>query len=979
MKKATIIIYTVLLLLCAIFLAACGHEHTPGKAVRENEIAPTYEQDGSYDEVIYCTECNEEISRTKKSTPKLTDADTVYTILFVVEGKVTEVPTRKGEIPVFNGTPQKEESVEYVFTFKGWNKELVAATEDTTYVARFTKELREYDVTFTCDGNTVATSKVKYSENISFPADKKAPEKNGAVLFMWTNTSEPCKGDTVCEARFGWGDPEALKWAYNYEIIKYSGIYDGDYDTDPRANAFLYLTLSERHDHNEEILQRVLMHIRSLITPGQEPSFTAGPFWHYASVSLAFMVSKYTPTIWNELSADEKARIDLLMECYAVATCFVSDDDNNYKTGVSLMGNHNKSWNPNHRLAMTLPIVASTVYFSYGGANGAEYVNNIFLNFDYDSFISKFDNYGFSRIKTCWSTPGYLENGVRSPGAKELLTSGGTAIYATKNDGGDLIGLTLGENLGSGVGVKGNYFTYFGIPLTNLAGIVEHMYAYTYSGGAVVSDSSAMPGGVDKEGKPLAYIIDGTKSPVEGEIGMMYEMISGDGMGIRSAITYSSHDLNLVVQSMAALEFVGAYEHDKTSELFKKIWIGNTDVIYKYTHGYHGFSLGQGREDFDNETTKYTLWKTYWLSQYAHELTLYRDINYQDYGAELNSPVNSYKYDESNAQMITLPNVSRDNFEFKGWFFDEDFTLTELDGLKIENGKLLIPRGYSSHVKLYAKFLINGNFKQIIYPKNVALPENAPHVFEIGSVTPLLDGSRDGYLFAGWYRDAALTVKITEISATDDSDVTLYAKWTAIYIDEDFTKNTTTDVLSAGTVGSLSVNGNNGSSSFSAQDGHLVWRSSAGWGFTYLNNNMIRNGSSDVFTTVLSLARPNGQNVAPIYFRLRDANKNDIKPFSITSADNAVKVDGVAIMTVPEIKDGFATLKITVDFANGRVYYYDGDNTLLYTQVEPALTTSFRQNLHEAVGAPNLVCNPTNGQTLSILIDKILVFEGGIS
>ena len=43
------------------------HTHTPGTPVRENEVPATCTQDGSYDEVIYCTECGEEISRETKT------------------------------------------------------------------------------------------------------------------------------------------------------------------------------------------------------------------------------------------------------------------------------------------------------------------------------------------------------------------------------------------------------------------------------------------------------------------------------------------------------------------------------------------------------------------------------------------------------------------------------------------------------------------------------------------------------------------------------------------------------------------------------------------------------------------------------------------------------------------------------------------------------------------------------------------------
>ena len=44
--------------------------HTPGTATRENETAATCTADGSYDEVVYCSVCNTEISRNHKTTAK---------------------------------------------------------------------------------------------------------------------------------------------------------------------------------------------------------------------------------------------------------------------------------------------------------------------------------------------------------------------------------------------------------------------------------------------------------------------------------------------------------------------------------------------------------------------------------------------------------------------------------------------------------------------------------------------------------------------------------------------------------------------------------------------------------------------------------------------------------------------------------------------------------------------------------------------
>ena len=48
--------------------------HTPSESVRENDVSATCFAAGSYDEVVYCSVCHEEISRVKKTTPIDEDA-----------------------------------------------------------------------------------------------------------------------------------------------------------------------------------------------------------------------------------------------------------------------------------------------------------------------------------------------------------------------------------------------------------------------------------------------------------------------------------------------------------------------------------------------------------------------------------------------------------------------------------------------------------------------------------------------------------------------------------------------------------------------------------------------------------------------------------------------------------------------------------------------------------------------------------------
>ena len=68
-----------------------AHTHVAAEAVRENEVAATCAKEGSYDEVVYCSKCKEELSREKKTIAKI-----AHTYTTKVENRVEPTAEKEG-------------------------------------------------------------------------------------------------------------------------------------------------------------------------------------------------------------------------------------------------------------------------------------------------------------------------------------------------------------------------------------------------------------------------------------------------------------------------------------------------------------------------------------------------------------------------------------------------------------------------------------------------------------------------------------------------------------------------------------------------------------------------------------------------------------------------------------------------------------------------------------------------------------------
>ncbi len=96
-----------------------------------------------------------------------------------------------GDKPVFSqGTPEKESTAQYNYQFIGWSPSIEPATEDTTYVAQFKSNLREYTVTWkylTSDAagteETVLEQTYKYGEHPVFAGSNPVKESTDTNIL----------------------------------------------------------------------------------------------------------------------------------------------------------------------------------------------------------------------------------------------------------------------------------------------------------------------------------------------------------------------------------------------------------------------------------------------------------------------------------------------------------------------------------------------------------------------------------------------------------------------------------------------------------------------------------------------------------------------------------------------------------------------------------------------------------------------------
>jgi hypothetical protein len=298
--------------------------------------------------------------------------------------------------------------------------------------------------------------------------------------------------------------------------------------------------------------------------------------WSHHVPAHALLLAKRTPAVWNQLSADERARADLLMQALALAAHFCLDDDNDYYLLLDGFSLFHKSWNPNHVEGYVGAIISASLYF------GADELDAFFLQFDFDRFIARLEAANFLNIKNCWTW---------NPAIRDLMMNGGS------------IAVPENQVLAQGVVTRGagvlNTFSLNGDTLHE-PWELHRAQALRLFSKAVRTQVHATP---DFTSRLLNRVSNATESPWEGQMGMLHEFESTDWDGLRTSLGYAFEGVMIDIPNAVTLKLVGEWRADDGGDMLeRRMGVGMADMLFKAHEGYLSFSQAKPH-DYNWEKT----------------------------------------------------------------------------------------------------------------------------------------------------------------------------------------------------------------------------------------------------------------------------------------------------------------------------------------------------------------------------------------
>jgi hypothetical protein len=307
---------------------------------------------------------------------------------------------------------------------------------------------------------------------------------------------------------------------------------------------------------------RLLQQIRYVIGNNRDPFGNGGYMaQHERMMTGMFALAKLTSRVWNQLTAAEKTKVDLIMKATLVGSAYTTSDTSYLNgavpTGLDGDTNLNRGWNPNYQEGMVGAMIVSTLYL------GGRTATDAFLNgYQHAAFVSQLNAAGLTHLAAVFNT------NVSNP------ASGAPSATAIQN------------------AIK-NY-RYKGLALDQLFDIYVLLAHNTFST-AVDCGLNNGAGVLLSNGQRSGYLTAGcAELPNKGKVGQLKEFRSNDANGDRSATFYAYDGFKPDLIHHAVLVAYGALPAGTaTTAVVNRIAVGATDLFFKVGKGYRNYAKGK--------------------------------------------------------------------------------------------------------------------------------------------------------------------------------------------------------------------------------------------------------------------------------------------------------------------------------------------------------------------------------------------------
>lgn len=408
---------------------------------------------------------------------------------------------------------------------------------------------------------------------------------------------------------------QVLKSAMKRPLCNYSFVQlNNNISAIDMTSAFYYLTSRYYEDKEsagkivgeEALKDRILAHVDSITTGGNEPDFNYSQNWSYPPLVAALCILKKTD-LWNAISQEKRNKIHCLMKCFAYLMNYAYNVDNNYATGLKHNYKGGKRWAPNMELAILSYVYIIEDYFEGN-------LDELFVTFDYDAFVFDLNLYGFTNALSSFAAEAkdFSEYGFVIPSAKDILLGNETQQYHIDPMTGNV---TYGGK-GKGINRKFEINSY-------LIG-EQHIKIYPTDNFALINFlvervySNIAKSNIYFDEELVAFILEpNVVSPYENQKGMIFEMnndwTSGKKRG-RSCVKHSTIDYALCICMFDALKLLGIYDIAKHTSLYNQVNVGNKDLEFKLQNGYRSYNGGASTNEYESEYAGYYFWKDIWAN-----------------------------------------------------------------------------------------------------------------------------------------------------------------------------------------------------------------------------------------------------------------------------------------------------------------------------------------------------------------------------